>query len=56
VNLFGLRALNLGKRLVKNVARVRQPQPIAVSDERACNDRQDVVTAVPAQNPIRINF
>ena len=54
-DLFGLGPLHLGQRLVEDVARIGQPQAIALADERPRDDRQNIVAAVAAQNPIRLD-
>ena len=46
------RALQLGQRLVEDVAGIGQPQQLALADERPRDDRQDVVAAVAAEDPV----
>ena len=55
VDLLAARALQLGQRLVEDVARIRQPQQLPLADERPGDDRQDVVAAVAAEDPVGLD-
>ena len=49
------RALNLGQRAIEQVARIREANHVRRADERPRHDRENVVAAVAAQNPIGID-
>ena len=52
VDLLGFGALKLGEGFVEDVAGVGEPEAVALADEGASDDRQDVVAAVAAENPV----
>jgi hypothetical protein len=54
-NFLSPGTLDLSQRLVEHIAGIRQTQQLAAADQRPSDNRQDVVAAVAAQNPIRLD-
>ncbi len=55
MDLFIPSALNFSQRPIEDITGVGEPQQLALTDKRTRDNRQDVVTAVTAQDPIWID-
>ena len=55
MDFFDTRPPGSGPAFVEHVAGIRQPQQLALADEGARDDGQNVVAAVAAENPIGID-